>query len=104
MDDPESLSYPMPIDTSDQDIVLVGRIRRDLVCENGISLWSAGDQVRKGAATNAVQIAEAASQCLRTAAEAIQEFNKQKTRRRTALCRMSSFFIVIEEASRLGLF
>lgn len=58
VDDPESLSYPMPIDTSDQDIVFVGRIRRDLVCENGINLWCAGDQVRKGAATNAVQIAE----------------------------------------------
>lgn len=58
VDDTESLSYPMPIDTSNQDIVFVGRIRRDLVCENGINLWCAGDQVRKGAATNAVQIAE----------------------------------------------
>ena len=50
--------YPMPLDTSDQDIVFVGRIRDDLVHENGLSLWCCGDQIRKGAATNAVQIAE----------------------------------------------
>ena len=50
--------YPMPLDTSDQDLVYVGRIRRDLAFENGIALWCCGDQVRKGAATNAVQIAE----------------------------------------------
>jgi aspartate-semialdehyde dehydrogenase len=57
-DDRENKLYPMPIVTSNQDIVYVGRIRRDLVCENGINLWCCGDQVRKGAATNAVQIAE----------------------------------------------
>ncbi len=57
-DDRENHEYPMPIVTSNQDIVYVGRIRRDLVCENGINLWCCGDQVRKGAATNAVQIAE----------------------------------------------
>ena len=56
-DDQENKLYPMPIVTSDQDIVYVGRIRRDLINENGISLWCCGDQVRKGAATNAVQIA-----------------------------------------------
>ena len=56
-DDPEKLLYPMPIVTSDQDLVYVGRIREDLVNEKGITLWCAGDQVRKGAATNAVQIA-----------------------------------------------
>ncbi len=50
--------YPMPLDTSDQDIVFVGRIRPDLTDENGLCLWCCGDQVRKGAATNAVQIAE----------------------------------------------
>lgn len=50
--------YPMPLVTSNQDLVYVGRIRRDLVNENGINLWCCGDQVRKGAATNAVQIAE----------------------------------------------
>lgn len=50
--------YPTPLDTSDQDMVMVGRIRRDLTNENGLVLWSVGDQVRKGAATNAVQIAE----------------------------------------------
>jgi aspartate-semialdehyde dehydrogenase len=58
VDNPEAKEYPMPIDTSDQDIVFVGRIRKDLTSENGLSLWCCGDQVRKGAATNAVQIAE----------------------------------------------
>ena len=56
-DDPEKLLYPMPLVTSDQDIVFVGRIRKDLINDNGITLWCSGDQVRKGAATNAVQIA-----------------------------------------------
>ena len=56
-DVPAEKKYPMPIVTSDQDLVYVGRIREDLVCANGITLWCAGDQVRKGAATNAVQIA-----------------------------------------------
>lgn len=50
--------YPMPLDTSDQDIVFVGRIRKDLTDPNGLCLWCCGDQVRKGAATNTVQIAE----------------------------------------------
>ena len=57
-DDPASKVYPMPLDTSNQDLVFVGRIRPDLVSPNGITLWCCGDQVRKGAATNAVQIAE----------------------------------------------
>lgn len=57
-DDKEKGEYPMPILTSDQDLVYVGRIRPDLVNDNGISFISAGDQVRKGAATNAVQIAQ----------------------------------------------
>ncbi|MBR0399623.1 MAG: aspartate-semialdehyde dehydrogenase [Mogibacterium sp.] len=57
-DDGDARVYPLPILTSNQDIVDVGRIRRDLVNENGIILWCCGDQVRKGAATNAVQIAE----------------------------------------------
>lgn len=50
--------YPMPLDTSNQDLVYVGRIRPDLTDERGLCLWCCGDQVRKGAATNAVQIAE----------------------------------------------
>ena len=58
VDDLANKSYPMPLDTSDQDIVFVGRIRPDLTDENGLCLWCCGDQVRKGAATNAVQIAE----------------------------------------------
>ena len=56
-DVPAEKKYPMPIVTSDQDLVYVGRIRKDLIHENGTTLWCAGDQVRKGAATNAVQIA-----------------------------------------------
>jgi aspartate-semialdehyde dehydrogenase len=55
-DDPANKIYPMPIITSNQDLVYVGRIRRDIINENGISIWCAGDQVRKGAATNAIQI------------------------------------------------
>lgn len=58
VDDPARKQYPMPLDTSGQDIVFVGRIRRDLTNPNGLTLWCCGDQVRKGAATNAVQIAE----------------------------------------------
>lgn len=50
--------FPSPLDTTDQDLVFVGRIREDLVYEDGLCLWCCGDQVRKGAATNAVQIAE----------------------------------------------
>lgn len=58
VDDPINNIYPMPIDTSDQDLVFVGRIREDISAENALKLWCCGDQVRKGAATNAVQIAE----------------------------------------------
>lgn len=58
VDDPKNNLYPMPIDTSGQDLIYVGRIRKDYSKENSISLWCCGDQVRKGAATNAVQIAE----------------------------------------------
>ena len=58
VDDLSKKMYPMPLDTSDQDLVFVGRIRPDLTDDCGISLWCCGDQVRKGAATNAVQIAE----------------------------------------------
>ena len=50
----------MPLDTSDQDLVFVGRIRDDLTSDNGLNVWCCGDQVRKGAATNTVQIAELA--------------------------------------------
>jgi aspartate-semialdehyde dehydrogenase len=50
--------FPMPIDATGKDDVLVGRIRQDLSNENGLELWLCGDQIRKGAALNAVQIAE----------------------------------------------
>ena len=58
VDDLSSRRYPMPLDTSDQDTVFVGRIREDLTCDNGLNIWCCGDQVRKGAATNAVQLAQ----------------------------------------------
>ena len=58
VDDLSAKQYPMPLDTTDQDLVFVGRIRADLTNKKGLCLWCCGDQVRKGAATNAVQIAE----------------------------------------------
>ena len=58
VDDLTKHEYPMPLDTSNQDTVFVGRIRPDLTDPNGLCLWCCGDQVRKGAATNAIQIAE----------------------------------------------
>ena len=61
VDDLDALQYPMPLDTQNQDLVFVGRIRPDLTNENGLCLWCCGDQVRKGAATNAIQIAESRS-------------------------------------------
>ncbi len=54
----ENLPYPMPLFTKDKDEVFVGRIRRDFSVDNGINLWCVADNLRKGAATNAVQIAE----------------------------------------------
>ena len=58
VDDLGAKRYPMPLETSDQDIVFVGRIREDITDDRGLNLWCCGDQVRKGAATNTVQIAE----------------------------------------------
>ena len=58
VDDLANKQYPMPLETSNQDLVYVGRIRPDLTDDNGICLWCCGDQVRKGAATNCIQIAE----------------------------------------------
>lgn len=58
VDNPAEMEYPMPLDTSNKNDVAVGRIRRDLTVENGINLWVSGDQIRKGAALNALQIAE----------------------------------------------
>ncbi|MBO5892559.1 MAG: aspartate-semialdehyde dehydrogenase [Oscillospiraceae bacterium] len=58
VDDLANKQYPMPLDTSNQDLVFVGRIRPDLTDDCGICLWCCGDQVRKGAAINAIQIAE----------------------------------------------
>lgn len=58
VDDPNNKVYPMPLDTSDQDLIFVGRVRKDISNDNSLVLWCCGDQIRKGAATNAVQIAE----------------------------------------------
>ena len=58
VDDPANRLYPMPLDAAGQDLTLVGRIREDTSIANGIDLWIAADNIRKGAATNAVQIAE----------------------------------------------
>ena len=57
-DDPSNLVYPMPLETAGHDDVYVGRIRKDLADDCGLTLWLSGDQIRKGAALNAVQIAE----------------------------------------------
>ena len=57
-DDPEKGIYPMPINAADTDPVYVGRLRRDFSVENGINFWCVADNIRKGAATNAVQIAQ----------------------------------------------
>jgi aspartate-semialdehyde dehydrogenase len=57
-DDPFNNVYPTPIEVAGKDDVFVGRIRKDLGFENGLSMWIVGDNLRKGAATNAVQIAE----------------------------------------------
>lgn len=58
MDDPENKIYPMPLFLSGKDEVFIGRIRKDLTDECGLSFWCVSDQIRKGAALNAVQIAE----------------------------------------------
>jgi aspartate-semialdehyde dehydrogenase len=58
VDDPGSKLFPVPLDTTGKDDCLVGRIRKNLVFDNALDLWVVGDQVRKGAALNAVQIAE----------------------------------------------
>ena len=57
-DTPSEKIYPMPLMAAGQDPVYVGRIRRDLTNPNGLTFWCVGDQIRKGAALNAVQIAQ----------------------------------------------
>lgn len=58
LDDPTELSYPMPLHAADHDAVYVGRIRPDYSVEHGLNLWVVSDNIRKGAATNSIQIAE----------------------------------------------
>lgn len=57
-DAPADKKYPMPLHVADEDPVYVGRIRKDITCDNGLSFWVVGDQIKKGAALNAVQIAQ----------------------------------------------
>jgi aspartate-semialdehyde dehydrogenase len=57
-DNPAKNEYPMPMDLTGKDPDYVGRIRKDLTTENGLTFWTVSDQIRKGAALNAVQIAE----------------------------------------------
>jgi len=58
VDDVESGRYPMPLDCDNRDEVFIGRVREDLSCDSGVAFWCVSDNLRKGAATNAVQIAE----------------------------------------------
>ncbi len=58
VDDPQNYVYPMPLESAGKDDVFVGRVRKDIASDNGLTLWLTGDQIRKGAALNAVQIAE----------------------------------------------
>ena len=62
VDDPANKVYPMPLDAAGQDLTLVGRIREDISQERGIDMWISADNIRKGAALNAVQIAEVLAQ------------------------------------------
>ena len=57
-DNPAEMLYPQPLETSGKDDVEVGRIRKDFSIDHGLNLWVCGDQIRKGAALNALQIAE----------------------------------------------
>ena len=58
MDNPANNEYPLALDAAGTDSVYVGRIRKDESVDNGLNLWVVADNIRKGAATNAVQIAE----------------------------------------------
>ncbi|MGI6242180.1 MAG: aspartate-semialdehyde dehydrogenase [Prevotella sp.] len=58
VDDPQNYVYPMPLESAGKDDIYVGRVRKDLADDNGNTLWLTGDQIRKGAALNAVQIGE----------------------------------------------
>jgi aspartate-semialdehyde dehydrogenase len=58
IDDPDELAYPMPALLEGRDEVFIGRIRADHSVENGLNMWVVADNIRKGAATNSIQIAE----------------------------------------------
>jgi aspartate-semialdehyde dehydrogenase len=58
LDNPSKLSYPMPVDTEGRDEVFIGRIRADRSVPHGLNMWVVADNIRKGAVTNSIQIAE----------------------------------------------
>ena len=58
VDDPANEKYPMPLDSNDEDLTMVGRIREDFTLKNGLNIWVVSNNIRKGAALNAVQVAE----------------------------------------------
>jgi aspartate-semialdehyde dehydrogenase len=58
IDDPSNELYPTPIESNDEDLTMVGRIREDYTIANGLNFWCVSNNIRKGAALNAVQIAE----------------------------------------------
>ena len=58
VDEPSAKKYPMPLDAAGQDPVYAGRLRKDVANPNGLTFWLVGDQIKKGAALNAVQIAQ----------------------------------------------
>ena len=58
MDDPDNEVYPTPLMSNDEDFTMVGRVREDKTIENGLNLWVVSNNIRKGAALNAVHVAE----------------------------------------------
>ena len=58
IDEPAEKKYPMPLDAAGTDPVFLGRLRKDIANPNGLTFWLCGDQIKKGAALNAVQIAQ----------------------------------------------
>jgi len=82
MDQPADKVYPMPLFIAGKDPVYVGRIRRDLTCENGLTFWCVSDQIKKGAALNAVQILET---LIMSASQ--RQLIERETRRVSFFCR-----------------
>jgi len=80
-DDPQNQIYPMPLYTSDKNDVYVGRLRKDESAPRSYNFWCVGDQIRKGAALNTMQIAEVMIKTVGYNAPAVNSLNKHKLRR-----------------------